>query len=96
MSLSGILSYKKTKRWRSPTKTLGDDGILAHSGMTKNSPKAGVKVFARILERVLISFYFFTEKGKMLLEMRYTKRGWQARVSEISKKLKIAQKQPQK
>ena len=32
---------------------------------------------------------------KTILEMRYTPSGWQARVSEISKKLKIAQKPKQ-
>ena len=47
--------------------------------------------FARILRIVLISFFF----KKTLLEMRYTPRGRQPRVSEISKKLKIAQKPQQ-
>ncbi len=42
----------------------------------------------------LISFFLF--RKKCFFQTKYTQRGWQARVSEISKKLKIAQKPKQK
>ena len=43
------------------------------------------------------NIHFYEDFGDSFnfLEMRYTKRGWQARVSEIPKKLKIAQKPTQ-